>query len=53
MQRAKMRQIPQPTRPSPKPPGLGTVLEKNIHALQERRAREEAQASFEEQLATE
>lgn len=47
-----MRQILQPTRPSPKPPGLGTVLERNIHALQERRAREEAQASFEEQLAS-
>lgn len=47
-----MRHIRQPTRPSPKPPGLGTVLERNIHALQERRARDEAQASFEEQLAS-
>jgi uncharacterized membrane protein len=43
--------IPRPTKPSPKPPGLGTVLERNIHALQERRAREEAEASFEERLA--
>jgi uncharacterized membrane protein len=46
----KMR-IPRPTKPSPKPPGLGTVLERNIHALQERRSREEAEASLEERLA--
>ena len=43
--------IPRPTKPSPKPPGLGTVLERNIQALQERRAREAAEASFEERLA--
>jgi uncharacterized membrane protein len=43
--------IPRPTKPSPKPPGLGTVLERNIHALQERRSREEAEASSEERLA--
>jgi uncharacterized membrane protein len=43
--------IPRPTKPSPKPPGLGTVLERNIHALQERRSREEAEASLEERLA--
>jgi len=47
-----MRQIPRPTKPPPKPRGLGTVLERNIHALQERRARQEAEASFEERLAS-
>src|SRR5437588_4343300 len=46
-----MHQVPRPTRPSPKPPGLGTVLERNIRALQQRRAREEEQATFEERLA--
>src|SRR5438105_1043645 len=46
-----MHRIPRPTKPSPRPPGLGTVLERNIHALQERRAREEAEATFEERLA--
>src|SRR4051812_10028261 len=40
-----------PTRPSPKPPGLGSVLERNIRALERRRAREAAEASFEERLA--
>src|SRR3954447_26882131 len=40
-----------PTRPSPKPPGLGSVLESNIRALERRRAREAAEASFEERLA--
>ena len=39
------------TTASPKPPGLGTVLERNIRALQERRAREEADATFEESLS--
>ena len=46
-----MHSIPRPTKPSPRPPGLGSVLERNIHALQERRAREEAEATFEERLA--
>src|SRR5947209_7419170 len=46
-----MHQVPRPTRPSPKPPGLGTILERNIRALQQRRAREEEQAAFEERLA--
>ena len=46
-----MRAIPRPTTASPKPPGLGTVLERNIRALQERRAREEADATFEESLS--
>src|SRR5436190_23682776 len=46
-----MRAIPRPTTASPKPPGLGTVLERNIRALQDRRAREEADATFEERLS--
>jgi uncharacterized membrane protein len=39
------------TRPSPKPPGLTSVLERNIETLNERRQREEAEASFQEKLA--
>ena len=31
-----------PTTPPPRPPGLGTVLERNIHALRRRRRQEEA-----------
>jgi uncharacterized membrane protein len=40
-----------PTRPSPKPPGLGSVLERNIAALQRRRAHEAETAAFEERVA--
>jgi uncharacterized membrane protein len=40
-----------PTTPSPKPPGLGSVLARNIRMLQERREREEATATFEERIA--
>ena len=40
-----------PTVPPPEPPGLASVLERNIHALEERRRREEAQASREARLA--
>ena len=40
-----------PTTPSPKPPGLTSVLERNIHALSERRKRDEAQATAQERLA--
>ncbi|WP_431855916.1 DUF1003 domain-containing protein [Azospirillum sp.] len=40
-----------PTRPPPKPPGLSSVLERNIQALQRRRQHEEAKASFEERIA--
>jgi uncharacterized membrane protein len=47
----KLRLIPRPTKPSPKPPGMGTVLERNIQALKERRTREEAEAGFQERLA--
>ncbi|HEX2555825.1 MAG TPA: DUF1003 domain-containing protein [Microvirga sp.] len=40
-----------PTRPSPKPPGLTSVLERNIQALSERRRREERQATAQERIA--
>jgi uncharacterized membrane protein len=40
-----------PTKPSPKPPGLASVLARNIRTLQERRRREEASATLEERLA--
>jgi uncharacterized membrane protein len=40
-----------PTTPSPWPPGLASVLARNIHLLQERRAREEATATLEERIA--
>ena len=40
-----------PTHPSPKPPGLSTVLERNIQALSERRLREERQATIQEKVA--
>ncbi len=39
------------TRPSPKPPGLSSVLERNIETLNERRQREEAEASLQDKLA--
>jgi uncharacterized membrane protein len=40
-----------PTTPSPKPPGLESVLARNIRTLQERREREDAIATFEERVA--
>ena len=40
-----------PTRPSPKPPGLTSVLERNIQSLSDRRKREEEQATVQERLA--
>ena len=40
-----------PTYPPPQPPGLSPVLERNIRALQERRRREEAEATAEERVA--
>jgi uncharacterized membrane protein len=43
--------LPHPTRPSPKPPGLGSVLARNIRMMEERRDRDEATASFEERVA--
>ena len=52
MSRTENHPIPHPTKPPPKPPGLGTVLEYNIRALQERRAREEAKGTFQDRLAS-
>jgi uncharacterized membrane protein len=40
-----------PTFSPPQPPGLSSVLERNIRSLQQRRQREEAQASLQEQMA--
>jgi hypothetical protein len=40
-----------PTKPPPKPPGLSSVLARNIETLQRRRADEEARPTFEERLA--
>ena len=45
------RQVPHPTRPSPTPPGLGSVLAHNLRMMEERRGREEATATFEERVA--
>jgi uncharacterized membrane protein len=40
-----------PTYPPPPSPGLSPVLERNIHALRQRREREERDASVEERVA--
>jgi uncharacterized membrane protein len=40
-----------PTYPPPSAAGLSSVLERNIHALKQRRKREETEASFQEKLA--
>jgi uncharacterized membrane protein len=40
-----------PTTPPPQPPGLSSVLARNIQTLNERRQREEAQATVQEQIA--
>jgi uncharacterized membrane protein len=40
-----------PTVPPPQPNGLSSVLERNIHALNQRRKREESQATAQEKLA--
>lgn len=40
-----------PVYPPPQPPGLSSVLERNIEALQRRRQREEKQASVQERIA--
>lgn len=42
---------PGPTKPSPKPPGLSSVLQRNIATLSERRKSEAENASFEDRLA--
>src|SRR4051794_38050625 len=39
------------TQPSPKPPGMGSVLIRNIDMLKRRRDQEEAAASFQDRLA--
>ena len=40
-----------PTVPPPRPPGLSSVLERNIQALTERRKREETEATAQEKIA--
>jgi uncharacterized membrane protein len=40
-----------PTHPPPQPPGLSSVLERNIQALKARREREEAEATGQERIA--
>jgi uncharacterized membrane protein len=40
-----------PTYPPPPPPGLSPVLERNIRALQQRRQREQTEATAEERIA--
>jgi uncharacterized membrane protein len=40
-----------PTYPPPQPPGLSPVLERNIRALQQRRRREQTEATAEERIA--
>ena len=40
-----------PTHPPPQPPGLSSVLERNIQALKARRGREEAEATGQERIA--
>ena len=40
-----------PTAPSPQPPGLSSVLERNIQVLNQRRAGEEARAGLQERIA--
>ena len=40
-----------PTKPSPKPPGLSSVLERNIATLNARREREEAEATLQARVA--
>src|SRR3954452_16819653 len=40
-----------PTKPSPKPPGLSSVLERNIATLKARREREEAEATLQARVA--
>jgi uncharacterized membrane protein len=45
------RHGPSVTKPSPRPPGLSSVLERNIQALSERRQREERQATLQEKIA--
>ena len=45
------RPTPGPTKPSPKPPGLGSVLARNIRTMEMRRDREEVTATLEVRVA--
>ena len=47
----QLRSRPEPTISSPKPPGLGSVLDRNIRSLQARRQQDEATATTQEWLA--
>jgi uncharacterized membrane protein len=40
-----------PVVPPPQPPGMTPVLERNIRVLEERRSREQAQASLQDRVA--
>jgi hypothetical protein len=45
------RPTPGPTKASPKPPGLGSVLARNIRTMERRRDREEVTATLEVRIA--
>jgi len=45
------RTVKGPTTTPPSPPGMSSVLERNMQALQERRLREESSATFEDRIA--
>jgi len=47
----KIGRVGSPTSPPPSPEGLSSVLERNIHALQTRRNREEENASTQDRIA--
>jgi uncharacterized membrane protein len=49
--RAGRRAGTSPIYPPPQPPGLSPVLQRNIQTLEQRRRREEKEASTEERLA--
>jgi len=50
-QKSARRAGPGPTRPSPTPPGLASVLARNIRTMGKRRGHEEATATIEERIA--
>lgn len=52
MNRADSKAVESPTFPASQDTGLSTVLERNIQALQQRRLKEEAQASLEDRIAS-
>src|SRR4051794_4820981 len=49
--RGRVAGLGSPTQPSPEPPGLSSVLERNIRSLKARREREEAEATLQERIA--